>query len=129
VQQSIDEFKRHERMALIITPEATRKRGRRWKTGFYHIALGAGVPIVCGFLDFRRKFVGPGLVIYPSGDMAADMCLIRDFYRGMQARFPDQVSEPWVPGMENCPETGNSYETWLAANAGRLGLSEQDLAR
>lgn len=122
VQDSITAFARHERIAMIITPEGTRKRGRRWKTGFYHIAQGAGVPIVCAFLDYRRKIVGPGFVLTPSGDMVADMCRLRDFYQDMPARYPDQVGEVWVPGMETC-QTGGGYAAWLAANGARLGVN------
>ncbi len=123
VPQSITAFARHERMVMIITPEGTRKRGRRWKTGFYHIAMGAGLPILCAFLDYRRKMAGPGLLLYPTGDMVADLCRMRDFYRDMPACYPDQVGEVWVPGMDKCPEHGEGYPAWLAANASQLGLS------
>ncbi len=51
-----------------------------WKTGFYHIARGANVPIVLGYLDYRRKVGGIGPVVHPTGNMEGDMKIIRDFY-------------------------------------------------
>ncbi len=97
VQQSIEAFNRHERMVMVITPEGQRKRSRRWKTGFYYIAMGAHVPILLGRLDYRLKVVAPGPLLWPSGDISADMQFIKDFYQGMTARYPDQVGEIVVP--------------------------------
>lgn len=120
VDQAVNEFAGHDRVVMIITPEGTRRRGSRWKTGFYHIAQGANVPILCAFIDYGRKILGPGFLVYPSGDIVADMCRIRDFYRGMPARHPQQVAEPWLPGMERCGASGVDYESWLESNLGRL---------
>ncbi len=88
VAQSIQQFKRNENLILTIAPAGTRKRVIRWKTGFYHIATGAGVPIVLGFLDYRRRAGGIGPVVYPSGDMAADMETIQAFYDGVTGKHP-----------------------------------------
>jgi 1-acyl-sn-glycerol-3-phosphate acyltransferase len=88
VAQSIQQFKRNENLILTIAPAGTRKRVIRWKTGFYHIAAGAAVPIVLGFLDYRRKVGGIGPVVYPSGDMAADMETIQAFYDGVTGKHP-----------------------------------------
>ena len=60
----------------------------RWKTGFYHIACGAQVPIVLGFLDYARKAGGIGPVVHPTGDIAADMKPIRAFYDGVTGKHP-----------------------------------------
>ena len=88
VEQSIQHFQRHERLILTIAPAGTRKRVIRWKSGFYHIACGANVPIVLGFLDYRRKAGGFGPLIYPTGNMAADMETIRIFYDGVSGKNP-----------------------------------------
>ncbi len=102
VRRMADEFAAHERMALIITPEATRKRGRHWRTGFYYIALAAQVPILCGRLDYSEKVVGPGLLLYPSGDINQDMCAIKRFYQGMTPLHPEQVGEITIEGLDDC---------------------------
>lgn len=65
---------------LAITPEGTRKKVARWKTGFYYIALQARVPIVLGFIDYRTKRCGVGKIFYPTGDIVADMEAIQAFY-------------------------------------------------
>ncbi len=80
VEQTIEAFRQRDEFALVIAPEGTRKLTAYWKTGFYHIARGAGVPIALGFLDYRRKTGGVGPVITPSGDIEEDMKAIRDFY-------------------------------------------------
>jgi 1-acyl-sn-glycerol-3-phosphate acyltransferase len=77
-------------MVLIIAPEGTRGRTKRWRTGFYYIALGAEVPIVLGFLDYGLKAVGFGPTLIPSGDIEADMEIIRGFYQDKQAKHPDK---------------------------------------
>jgi 1-acyl-sn-glycerol-3-phosphate acyltransferase len=80
VDAMIAELKRRDRLWLVIPPEGTRSRAEYWKSGFYHIALGAGVPVVPGYLDYRRKRIGLGAPITLTGDVAADMDRIRAFY-------------------------------------------------
>ncbi len=90
VAQTILQFNQNKTMILAIAPEGTRSRVKRWKTGFYHIAKGANVPIALGFLDYRRKAGGIGPVIYPTGNIDADMQTIRDFYDGITGKFPEK---------------------------------------
>lgn len=93
VEQSIAAFKRNEKLVLIIPPEGTRSKTRYWKTGFYHIAHGAGVPIAMAFLDFKLKMGGFGPTFIPTGDIASDMTLIKGFYANASGKFPDQYSD------------------------------------
>ncbi len=86
VEDAIAMFARQERLVLAMAPEGTRQPVERWKTGFYRIALGAGVPIVTGYFDNARKRVGFGLVLTPSGDLAADLERLRAFYRDLPRR-------------------------------------------
>ncbi len=92
VEQSIQHFQRNEQLILTIAPAGTRKRVIRWKSGFYHIACGANVPIVLGFLDYRRKVGGFGPLIYPTGNIAADMEIIRTFYDGVAGKNPSSTA-------------------------------------
>ena len=94
VAQSIKRFHENERLILAIAPEGTRKKVKKWKTGFYHIATGANVPIVLGFLDYRRKVGGIGPVICPTGDFEADIKTIRAFYGGIIGKYPDKSIAP-----------------------------------
>ncbi len=94
VEQIIQAFHDHERLVVGITPEGTRKKAKHWKTGFYYIAHGAQVPIVCGFIDYERKVGGIGPIIIPSGDIQADMKIMQDFYReSVSAKYPDRVGD------------------------------------
>ncbi|MBF0378500.1 MAG: hypothetical protein HQK72_13620 [Desulfamplus sp.] len=61
-----------------------------WKSGFYHIARGANIPIVMGYIDYRRKAGGLRRSIIPTGDIYADMVLIRSFYAGVTGKYPEQ---------------------------------------
>jgi 1-acyl-sn-glycerol-3-phosphate acyltransferase len=92
VEQMIDELARRDQLALVIPPEGTRKRADHWRSGFYHIALGAGVPVVPGYLDFKRKRCGLGAPIALTGDVRADMDRIRAFYAAQGPTAYDPAS-------------------------------------
>lgn len=77
-------------MCVMVTPEGTRKYQPRWRKGFYHVAEGAGVPIVLGYLDYAKKEAGIGPTIYPTGDIEADIEKIKAFYRTKKGKYPEQ---------------------------------------
>lgn len=93
VAQSVNAFNRAEKLIMVVPPEGTRSKTRYWKTGFYHIAHGAGVPIALGFMDFRLKTGGVGPVLMPTGDIDEDMKLIKSFYANVCGKHLDQTSE------------------------------------
>lgn len=80
VDAMADLFNQQKRIALVITPEGTRKKVSELKTGFYHLALKANVPICLGYADYKRKVAGIGKVIHPSGDYEKDLKEIYAFY-------------------------------------------------
>jgi 1-acyl-sn-glycerol-3-phosphate acyltransferase len=88
VQQMIEEFGRRAEFMLTIAPEGTRGKVRQWKTGFYHIAVGAKVPLVCGMMDYKRKIVGLGPTIWPTGDYEKDMIEVHQFYSQCTPKHP-----------------------------------------
>ncbi len=94
VQQAIEHFGAADQLYLVVPPSGTRKRAAHWKSGFYHIARGADVPIICTFLDYRRKVGGIGPVIAASGDLGADMEIIRAFYTTAMAKYPHLATHP-----------------------------------
>lgn len=96
VAQSIELFREREALVLVIPPEGTRKKVKYWKTGFYYVASGAGVPIVLGFIDYRRKAGGFGPAITPTGDIEADMQKIQAFYANISGKHPDQTDQAIV---------------------------------
>lgn len=97
VEQIAGRLREAESLVIIIPPEGSRSWRPHWKTGFYHIAMQAEVPLVLGYVDFGRKVAGLGPLLRPSGDMAADFQVLADFYRGVQARFPAQVGPVMPP--------------------------------
>jgi 1-acyl-sn-glycerol-3-phosphate acyltransferase len=77
-------------LVLVVPTEGTREKSEYWKSGFYHIARQADVPIVPSFLDFGSKRGGFGPALTTTGDVRDDMQYFRAFYRGMQGKFPTQ---------------------------------------
>lgn len=77
-------------LQLIVPPEGTRSGTRYWKTGFYYIALGAGVPIVMAYLDYGKKVGGLGPIFQTTGDIEADMLVIKAFYASVKGKNTDQ---------------------------------------
>lgn len=91
-RQVVDVYRSSERLIVLVTPEGTRRKVKEWKTGFYRIAEGAGIPIVLGFCDFSRKQVGFGPTFDPTGDIEKDMPLIKAFYQGKTGKNPELSS-------------------------------------
>lgn len=87
-------YQRHERFIVAMTPEGTRGYVPHWKTGFYHIAVKAGIPIVMSAIDYGTKTVEFSPPLFPSGNLEADMKKIAQFYidkKGKNAKlWPDQ---------------------------------------
>jgi 1-acyl-sn-glycerol-3-phosphate acyltransferase len=89
VQEAVNQFEKREKFILVITPEGTRTKVERWRTGFYIIAHKAGVPIVPVTFDYGRREVRFGSPEMPSGDMEEDMKTLQSFFNRSQARNPD----------------------------------------
>ncbi len=89
VEQAADRLRQADRLFLVIPPSGTRSRAPHWKSGFYHIARTAGVPVVCAFLDYATKTGGIGLTFTPSGDIGRDMDRLRLFYRDVRGKYPE----------------------------------------
>lgn len=94
VRQVVDQFEAHDDFALIVAAEGTRSYTEKWRTGFYQIALQAGVPIVCAGPDYptKRGIIGP--VIHPTGDYATDMKPAFAFFRSIRPRHPERAGFP-----------------------------------
>ena len=102
VRDSVQRFLDHTDLWLAMSPEGTRARRDHWKTGFYHIALGANVPVLLAFIDAKRRECGFGKLVHLTGDSRRDLATIRDFYASKvgirpelagEIRFKDQVAE------------------------------------
>jgi 1-acyl-sn-glycerol-3-phosphate acyltransferase len=92
VDQMIRIFDETEKFVLAISPEGTRRKVQYWKSGFYHIAQGARVPVLLTFLDYEQKKGGAGPLMYLTGNTDRDMQAIRDFYATVKGKYPDKTS-------------------------------------
>ena len=101
VDQMVETINQSTSLILTIPPEGTRGHVTHWKTGFYHIAVGANVPIVCSFLDYGRKTGGVGLALMPTGDIDKDLDVIKSFYNGMTGKRPEYFSIDYIRTKES----------------------------
>jgi 1-acyl-sn-glycerol-3-phosphate acyltransferase len=92
VDDMIQLFKDNEKLMLAIPAEGTRSRVDKWKTGFYHVAIGANVPVLLGYLDYKKKVAGFGPLIHLFGDPILDAAQIKDFYRTINGKYPEKFN-------------------------------------
>lgn len=92
VEAMTDLFNDTDELVMMITPEGTRSKSTKWKSGFYHVSINAKVPICLGYLDYKTKTAGVGKTIYPSGDYKKDLKDIVDFYNAFTPKYPENYS-------------------------------------
>ncbi|MDE3145216.1 MAG: 1-acyl-sn-glycerol-3-phosphate acyltransferase [Bacteroidota bacterium] len=89
VEQAIDLFNQNEISMLALSPEGTRKKVDRLRTGFYHIAKGANVPIIMAGLDFKNKRLILSEPVYPTNNEDRDLQKIIEFFAPIQGKIPE----------------------------------------
>jgi len=77
---------------VAITPEGTRSLVKKWKMGFYYIAVKANVPIQLAYIDYKKKEMGITEIIYTTGDEKADLEKIQAYYKGVTAKHPEKFN-------------------------------------
>lgn len=92
VEAMADLFKDKDKLLLVVTPEGTRSKRTEWKSGFYHVAKMANVPIGLGYLDYKKCKGGIPRLVYPSDNMEADMREITAFYKDIPGKHPEKFS-------------------------------------
>ena len=106
VDASIETYANNDNLIFAIAPEGTRTSVERWKTGFYHMAKGANVPLALAYFDFATRTGGIGKMLHTTENMDADMQAIADFYRPMTGKNPNNY---------NSDITGTNAETQKAS--------------
>ena len=89
VDAIVQTFNSKDEFRLALSPEGTRKKVDKLKTGFYYIAKGAKVPIVMFTLDFENKQILIAEPFYPTDDKEKDFTIIREFYKGVKGKVPE----------------------------------------
>lgn len=92
VDAMTQKMRSEKELIVAVPPEGTRSWVKKWKTGFYHIALGAEVPLLMGYVDFKRKEVGFGPVYELTGDFEKDMLYLQDFFRDKTPKNPENYN-------------------------------------
>ena len=87
--QVADEFNKREFFHVAITPEGTRSLVKKWKMGFYYIAMKANVPIQLAYIDYAKKEMGITAIFYPTGDEENDLTKIQEFYKDVTPCHPE----------------------------------------
>jgi len=92
VDQVAQAFKQADRLALAITPEGTRSKRDKWKTGFYFMAKKAEVPILPVSFDYNSKTISFGELLHPTGDFESDIIVLNDFFDKAVGKNPEDYS-------------------------------------
>ena len=89
VRETVRQFKENKDLVVLVPPEGTRSKVAQWKTGFYHIANMAEVPILMGYVNAEKKEAGFADFFYPTGDVEGDLEKIREFYHPIKGLIAD----------------------------------------
>ena len=92
VDQISELYNSKEKFVIGISPEGTRKKVDRWKTGFYHIAVKANIPIILAKLDYQKKEVGFIYTLKPTGNIEADFKIIQDQFKDVLGKIPENYN-------------------------------------
>lgn len=107
VASMAEEFAKRDALVLVVPAEGARARADYWKSGFYHIACRADVPVVPSYLDYGQRRAGFGPELRVGKAMAEEMQTLRDFYAPMRGLYPDQFGpvrlreEDQLPGSQD----------------------------
>ncbi|MDE0956167.1 MAG: 1-acyl-sn-glycerol-3-phosphate acyltransferase [Pseudomonadales bacterium] len=100
VDASVEIYANSENLIFAIAPEGTRSSVGRWKTGFYHMAKGANVPLALAYFDFSKRIGGIGKMLNTTENIDADMQAIADFYEPVMGKYPNNFN-PDITGTKN----------------------------
>ena len=93
VRSLLEEFRQRDHMWVALAPEGTRSHSDHWKSGFYRIAVAAGLPVGLGYIDYGTRTLGIDTYVTLSGDQGADMQRLQDFYADKRGRVPGNAGE------------------------------------
>ncbi len=99
VQSIIDIFDDNKEFILAISPEGTRKKINKWKTGFYYVAKGAKVPIIMVGLDYKVKKIIVSNPFDITGNIEKDFLHFHEFYKDINAKHPHKFESNFHKNM------------------------------
>ncbi len=92
VDQMVEQLVSSEERRILVCPEGTRKAAEAWKTGFYHAAVKAEVPLVLSYLNYKERFACIAQVYHPTGCFQKDMDHLEQFYSNIEPRYPENYN-------------------------------------
>lgn len=101
VDQMVQYFEQADDLCVLIPPEGTRKASEQWKSGFYHIARQGNVPLILGYLDYKKKECAFGETFSLTDDYEADMKYIQQYYAGKAAKHPENFAGEFLTDESN----------------------------
>lgn len=101
VDAIIDIFNNNKKFILALSPEGTRKKLNKWKTGFYYVAKGADVPIVMTGFDFAKKSIYVSKPYYLTNNIKVDFKNFHNFFKDMKGRHPEKFEYDFYNNMDN----------------------------
>ncbi len=96
VSQIVETFNASDSLLLAISPEGAQGKVDKWKTGFWYIAVQAGVPVQLVSLDYEKRVTECGPVIELSDDIDADMKRIQNYFKGIKAKNPEKFGGEYL---------------------------------
>jgi len=91
-EELVSVLEKNDELFLLFPAEGTRSYVKKWKTGFYRVAVDTDLPLVLGYLDFEKKEGGYGAWLMPTGDMEADFKKIEEFYKDKKGKHPEKYN-------------------------------------
>jgi 1-acyl-sn-glycerol-3-phosphate acyltransferase len=88
VAATAEKIKSTPKISVAVTPEGTRSANKRWKRGFYYMAIQAEVPLVLVGIDYKKKTIFMEKVFTPTGDYQKDIQEIKNYYKGFTGKVP-----------------------------------------
>lgn len=108
VQRLVEQARSSEDFVLVIAVDGTRKKTDHWKSGFYRLAQATGLPITLGFVDGPTRTAGLGPTMHVTGDVRADMDVIRAFYADKHGVHPGRGSTPLLREEGAAPDSATA---------------------
>jgi len=79
-------------MHIVLSPEGTMSKVTKWNIGFYYLAWKANIPIVVGYIDYKKKEIGVKGVIYNLENVNTVINQITEMYKDVTAKHPENFS-------------------------------------
>ncbi|NHZ86858.1 MAG: acyltransferase, partial [Planctomycetia bacterium] len=96
VAKMITKFAEEDELLLGMYPEGTTRKTDKWKTGFWHIAKGAGVPIQLVGIDYKERVTIFGPVLNLSENVESDMKKIKRYFKDMTPKSPENFAGEYI---------------------------------